>query len=467
MFEVFTLDRIIHSYLSPEISAYTCTNMEKSMNNNKNRLSLAIALGLLGSVASTNSMAAGFQLAEYSATGLGRAYAGEAAIADGADAQWRNVAMLTYLEGTQVSVGGIYVNPNIDVEGETNHPHPQVGKNHASSEDFADAAFIPNLYVSHRVNQQLAIGFAVGTNYGMETNLGDDFKASHFGNEASVLTKEINVNIAYQINNQFSVGGGVRYVIGEGSFGAVTPAKNILGQPQGTTLKYMEGTDEAWGWQVGTAWQINDTNRIGFSYKSEVKLDLTGHAEGFGFNKIPGDVTPYYQKGSMALGLPATAELASYHQLTDKFAMHASFNWTDWSSFEKLEAQFVDGSSSMVKEENWEDNYRVAVGGTYQLNPKLALRSGVAYDTSAVSDKNRTITIPETDRLWLSIGAGYDWSENLSLDAGFTYIIAKDAPITESRGYESDDAAQAVGGQFTGETTGNVWLVGVQANYRF
>jgi long-chain fatty acid transport protein len=440
--------------------------MEKSMNNNKNRLSLAIALGLLGSVASTNSMAAGFQLAEYSATGLGRAYAGEAAIADGADTQWRNVAMLTYLEGTQVSVGGIYVNPNIDVEGNVDGSksmNPALSNNKASSEDFADAAFIPNLYVSHRVNQQLAIGFAVGTNYGMETNLGDDFNASHFGNEASVLTKEINVNMAYQINQQFSVGGGVRYVIGEGSFGATMPTNNVLTAPQGTTLKYMEGTDEAWGWQVGTAWQINDANRIGFSYKSEVNLELTGHAEGIGFALAP----TQRKNGSMDLVMPATAELASYHQLTDKFAMHASFNWTDWSAFEKLEAQFVDGSSSMVKEENWEDNYRLAVGGTYQLNQKLALRSGVAYDTSAVSDKNRTITIPETDRLWLSIGAGYDWSENLSLDAGFTYIIAKDAPITESRGYESDDAAQAVGGQFTGETTGNVWLVGVQANYRF
>ncbi|MGO2320834.1 MAG: outer membrane protein transport protein, partial [Vibrio toranzoniae] len=45
--------------------------------------------------------------------------------------------------------------------------------------------------------------------------------------------------------------------------------------------------------------------------------------------------------------------------------------------------------------------------------------------------------------------------------------IAKDAAITESRGYASDDTAEAVGGQFVGTTTGNVWLVGIQANYRF
>ncbi|EJY4610401.1 outer membrane protein transport protein [Vibrio vulnificus] len=433
------------------------------MKTNKTLLSTAVAFGLLSSANLAN--AAGFQLAEYSATGLGRAYAGEAAMADNASAQWRNPAMLTYLEGTQVSVGAIYVNPNIDVEGEVRHP--MLGNTAASSEDFAHDAIIPNLYISHRYNDQLAIGFALGTNYGMETDLGKDFTASHFGNEASVISKEANLNLASQLNEQFSIGGGVRYIIAEGSFGATAPKKNILGAQQGTTLKYMEGDDTAWGWQIGSAWQINENHRVGFTYKSEVELKLEGHAEGFGFNKIPGDTRDFYDTGSMTLSLPATAELASFHQLSEQLALHASINWTDWSSFKELYANLDNNPGSMVKVENWKDNYRFAVGATYQLQPKLALRTGIAYDTSAVSDKNRTITIPETDRTWLSIGATYDWTQNFTLDAGFTYIIAKDAPIKESRGYESDDKAQAIGGQFVGETTGNVWLIGVQANYRF
>ncbi|EHY9869269.1 outer membrane protein transport protein [Vibrio vulnificus] len=429
------------------------------MNTNKTLLSTAVAFGLLSSANLAN--AAGFQLAEYSATGLGRAYAGEAAMADNASAQWRNPAMLTYLEGTQVSVGAIYVNPNIDVEGEVRHP--MLGNTAASSEDFAHDAIIPNLYISHRYNDQLAIGFALGTNYGMETDLGKDFAASHFGNEASVISKEANLNLAYQLNEQFSIGGGVRYIIAEGSFGATAPKTNILNLPQGTTLKYMEGDDTAWGWQIGSAWQINENHRVGFTYKSEVELKLEGHAEGIAFQNTPN----FYDTGSMALTLPATAELASFHQLSEQLALHASINWTDWSSFKELYADLDNNPGSMVKVENWEDNYRFAVGATYQLQPKLALRSGLAYDTSAVSDKNRTITIPETDRTWLSVGATYDWTQNFTLDAGFTYIIAKDAPIKESRGYESDDKAQAIGGQFVGETTGNVWLIGVQANYRF
>ncbi|MCD1237886.1 outer membrane protein transport protein [Vibrio cholerae] len=432
------------------------------MKTNKTLLSCAVAFGLAS--VSTFTQAAGFQLAEYSATGLGRAYAGEAAMADNASAQWRNPAMLTYLEGTQVSAGAIYVNPNVDVEGTVTHQ--QLGKTHASSNDFAHDAVIPNFYLSHQLNEQVALGFALGTNYGMETDLGTEFAASHFGNQASVISKEASLNIAYQILPQLSIGGGVRYVMGEGHFGATAPAKNLIRHPvtnnvmtlpKGTTLKYMEGEDNSWGWQVGSAWQINQEHRVGFAYKSEVVMDFEGHAEGVSYGS--------YKPGMMSVTLPATAELASFHQLNDKWAIHASINWTDWSSFKELTAVFPE-KSDLIKSENWEDNYRFALGTTYQYDAKLALRAGVAYDTSAVDDKNRTATIPETDRTWVSVGGSYVATPQLTLDAGFTYIFAKDATINEPRD-ASDQTAAAIGGAFTGNVSGNVWLIGVQANYRF
>ncbi|MBL4283331.1 outer membrane protein transport protein [Vibrio fluvialis] len=429
------------------------------MKTNKKFLSIAVACGLAS--VSNLTQAAGFQLAEYSATGLGRAYAGEAAIADNAGSQWRNPAMLTYLKGTQISAGALYVNPNVDVEGDVSF---YGSTSSTSSSDYANDAVIPNFYISHQVNEKWALGLAFGTNYGMETELDSGFAASHFGDEAMVTTMEANANIAYQLTETVSIGGGIRYVMGEGHFGAKSPAQTeALGLTKGTTLKYMEGDDTSWGWQAGAAWQMTPNNRVGFAYKSEVDLKLSGSANMYvqSYGKVLSDT------GYMMLTLPATAELSTYHQLTDQFALHTSINWTDWSSFEKLQAELDTMGTVMVKEENWKDNYRFAVGATYQVDPKLALRSGVAYDTAAVSTKNRTITIPETDRIWLSVGAGYDVTEQLTLDAAFTYIFAKDADILESRGYNSDNSAEKVGGQFDGQMTGNVWIVGVQASYRF
>ncbi len=323
----------------------------------------------------------------------------------------------------------------------------------AESSDYANDGVVPNFYLSHQINEKLVAGIALGTNYSMETELGSDFAASHFGDEAMVTTMEVNANLGYQLTEAVSVGGGIRYVMGEGHFGAKSPVQTeLLKIPQGTTLKYMEGDDTAWGWQAGAAWQVNPNNRIGFTYKSEVDLKLSGTANMF----IRESGSVFNDTGYMMLTMPATAELASYHKLSAQLALHASINWTNWSSFEKLEAELDTLRTVMVKEENWEDNYRFALGATYQVLPKLSLRTGIAYDLGAVSDKNRTITIPETDRTWLSIGAGYDVTEQFTVDAGFTYIIAKDANIKESRGYASDNDAEMVGGQFVGTTSGSV-----------
>ncbi len=69
------------------------------------------------------------------------------------------------------------------------------------------------------------------------------------------------------------------------------------------------------------------------------------------------------------------------------------------------------------------------------MTPKLALRSGIAYDTSAVSEEHRTATIQETDRTWLLLVLATN-GLTLTLDAGFTYILAKDAMV-------EDDASSA------------------------
>ncbi|MDG3088741.1 outer membrane protein transport protein [Vibrio hannami] len=420
------------------------------MKINKSILATSIACSLL--TVSTHSNAAGFQLAEYSATGLGRAYAGEAAMADNAGAQWRNPAMLTYLEGTQVSVGAVYVDPNVDIEG--TETIPGVGSIATSSSDYAEDGLIPNAYISHRYNDKFAIGLAIGTNYAMETNLGVNFESSHHGDQAQITTSEVNLNTAYQVTSAISAGFGVRYVMAEGKIGSSFPNYAAAVNPNYTgTMAFVEGDTTDWGWQAGVAWQINDDNRVGFAYKSAVDLKLEGNATVY-VNQLNTTVS---SGGYLPLTLPATAELASYHQLSDRLAVHGSINWTDWSSFKKLQAEVDAIGSVLIKEENWDDNYRFAIGTTYQLNKKLRLRSGIAYDMEAVTDETRSITIPDTNRTWLSVGAGYDWSEKLTLDTGVTYIIGKKASVTE----------ESTLGTFEGTTSSHVWIFGAQASYKF
>ncbi|MBB1362257.1 outer membrane protein transport protein [Shewanella sp. SR44-4] len=447
----------------------------------KTVLTLAISAIVFGATTQVN--AAGFQLAEYSATGLGRAFAGEAAIADNASTQARNPAMLAYLEGRQVSAGGIYVMPNVDVVGDVGISSPLLGSEPlvigADAYDVADNAFVPNFYYSNQLNDQWTWGLAVNSNYGLATDIPVADAAAIFGSKTSITTVEFNPNVAFRIDDSFTVGAGLRVVYGEGEVSATAPGwiDAIKANPNlpasinarlpsgGTNLKSMEGDDVGYGWKAGASWQINSANRIGLAYHSSVDLKLDGHVSGVAYNGGQNIEI----EGYLPIELPAFAELASYHQLTENWAMHASVNWTEWSVFEQLVAYFpgdvkpVGGlESDVVKEENFKDNWRYALGTTYTLNDQWTLRAGMALDTTAVDDQHRTTTIPDSDRLWFSVGTGYQVSKNLNVDVGVTYIRTYgDAPITETQGLQ-DLAAVS----FTGEATGDVWLTGVQLSYK-
>ncbi|WP_028107899.1 outer membrane protein transport protein [Ferrimonas futtsuensis] len=403
--------------------------------------------------------AAGFQLAEYSATGLGRAFAGEAAIADNASAQGRNAALLMQLEGQQVSAGLIYVDPNIDVEGTTSIPAAGFSTS-ANADDVAPAQWVPNFYYSNRLSDDWAIGLALTSNYGFATELPDTHEAAIFGSDTQITTVELAPNVAYKLSDTLAVGLGLRIVYGDGKVEGTVPNWGPnFGLPAGAKLKSVEGDGVDWGYQLGMTWEPAKGHRIGLAYHSEVELKLEGDAEGLAFGMMPGQS----KEGSLKLPLPAFAELSSVHQLTEALSVHGSINWTDWSAFEELVVDFPGEPSNLLKEENFKDNWRVALGATYQLDSQWLVRGGVALDKTAVDDEHRTLSIPDSDRLWFSFGAGYQASKDLTLDMSLTYIKSHgDAPITES--VALSEQAVAV---YEGEISGDVWLAGVQATYRF
>ena len=99
---------------------------------------------------------------------------------------------------------------------------------------------------------------------------------------------------------------------------------------------------------------------------------------------------------------------------------------------------------------------------TYQINDDLLYRAGIALDQTAVDNEHRTLSIPDSDRLWFSSGLGYQASEDLTLDFSVTYIKAHgDAEIDESLNLM--DIAQV---DFSGEASGDVYLVGMQLSYK-
>lgn len=406
------------------------------------------ALSLL--VIAGHTHAAGFQLAEQSATGLGRAFAGEAAIADNASVLSRNVAAMTRFDKIALSGGTIYVSPDVNIEGKTTGLLTHAD---ATARDIAAAAWVPNAYLIIPLNEQWRLGFSATSYYGLGVKMPDNYSAGHFGNVSDIKTMDLGTSLAYRINDMWSVGAGISAIKGEGEVGGTFPSRNLI-------AKHLQGDGWAWGWNVGALLELSKQTRIGLSYRHDVNLRLSGDA-------IIG--TPSGQElkdtGSLDLPLPSTAELAAVHQLTDNLAIHGSMNWTNWSKFVQLEADLDNMSNMHIKDEHWEDSWRYAIGMTYQLTPQWQLRSGVAYDASPVPADRRTISIPDADRLWYSLGMGYQFTPNLTVDLGLTLIDGKKVDVTEKM--ELQPGNPLTTSTFQGTSEGDAWLAGLQMSYLF
>ncbi|MEZ8321555.1 outer membrane protein transport protein, partial [Vibrio splendidus] len=110
----------------------------------KNKLILGTAAALIPCL--TN--AAGFQLNAQSATGLGRAFAGDAVMADSAAIVAKNSAAMAYIKQPTLSVGAIYIDSGIDVSSVSYTP--MIGDTEMLDDQSLDAGtLVPNIHYVH------------------------------------------------------------------------------------------------------------------------------------------------------------------------------------------------------------------------------------------------------------------------------------------------------------------------------
>lgn len=99
--------------------------------------------------------------------------------------------------------------------------------------------------------------------------------------------------------------------------------------------------------------------------------------------------------------------------------------------------QVSNPSNKTAPTYNWKDSWLFTVGADYDINDEFTVRGGVGYEISPVDDdKYRSATIPDTDRLWLSMGATWHASKNLQGDFGIAYLkgIGNKDLYNESKG---------------------------------
>ncbi len=385
------------------------------------KLLLSAGLMFLGSSA---AVAGGYQLNDYSMTGLGRSFAGAGVVGDDYSAIAYNPAGMMAVKKSGFQAGLTMVNLKATIKGVDD------AFGEKAKMDFYVP--IPNAFGQYNVTDRLSVGLGVYAPFGLKT----EYKSDWFGSEDAILSEleiiDIAPAVAYKVTDKWSIGATfiARYIYGHMTshlpMSATLPGGVV--QPLGGGLSDFELD----GWTVsgvlGTMYEFSPDTRVGLSWRLRSTQQVKGDHE------ISGSLNPAFNQtktGWASPALPETFTLSAYHKYK-QFGFSGTARWTHWSqSFPEFTMRsntaffqnVLGGEYTSVY--NYDNSWTLTAGVDYYHNKNWTFRFGTGYDESpARNPENRTARIPDSDRFWLSVGLSY-MLENWQLDAGYTHMFAR------------------------------------------
>lgn len=430
-------------------------------------MNVSKVMTLAGALAAPFTFSAGFMLNEQGVSSLARGNAGRGVVGDNAADIAANPATSALFSGQAVSGVFHYIDPNINVKG--NHTFVNGGtsipQGEAKADDVAPSEAVPGFYYVLPIDDQFSFGLSLNSFFGMSTEYPSDFPASEMANKTSIKTYYVTPSFAWKINDQFSVGLGLSYIYGKGEIKNQMPTITIPNVPDqtlaglpaaGTNLLDIDGDGSAFGWSIGGIYSINDSHRLGVAYRSDVDLDADADVTSLsrtGGQKGTGEIT---------FNLPGSLELSYFGQLNETWAIAVGAQWINWSRFKDLTIDIDNDPQGdyTFKEENWDDSYRFSLGADYRLNSLVNFHAGYTFDKSPVPSSHRTLTIPDANRNWLTLGATLDFETAGLIDLAFAYIKGNKVNVKET----SDELGTVFDGKLT-KTDAMVFSVGYSYNF--
>jgi len=444
-------------------------------------LAASISLCLLSGPA----FSAGFGIAESSGSSMGNAFAGAAAGGMGdATTVWYNPAGMEQLgDQAQLSKALHIVSSTLDYTDKGSSG--KLGMVTGINDDGGGASVIPNLYYVKPIGHNMHFGIGINGPFGAEVNYDNAWYGRYQATDTSMLSVNINPSLSYRVSDRLSLGGGLnaQYVevklgsaiqsgvaclnagIAAGSsalISACNAAYPTISGAADDSRAVVEGDGIAYGYNLGLLFEPSKRTRLGLSYRSGIQHDVKGDIDYTLNDKMPAAMAANLKDEAVhaSVKVPASASLSVAYDASERLELLADLTWTQWSNFQNLTiVSDATGKPITNVHENWEDVFRISVGGNYKYSDKLVLRAGLAFDEEPIpSPKYRTPRIPGDDRTWLSVGAGYQLNKKLSMDVGYSHIIVDDTPIdhTDENGYN-----------VKGLYDSNVDILSAQINYRF
>ena len=324
----------------------------------------------------------------------------------------------------------------------------------SESGDIADPAFVPASYGNYQLTDQLYLGLAINSGFGLVTKPDNiDWAGSILAITSDVFTINVNPTLAYRVTPELTIGLGVQIEYLEVRLNNnPSPLAPIVGLP--LTPRSAELDDIGIGATAGAVWTPLAGTTIGIGWRSAVDFDLEGDYQNFA---IAGDA-------EAELTLPDILTIGLRQRLTHTVDLLLGYEWTNWSRVGTIPV-VVGGVTPEELRLNYDDGHFVSAGLEYDYSPDTTLRFGIAWEQSPISDTERNVLLPDSDRFWVSVGATHRFSDRISVDLGYTHIFADDAPIC--RALDGEPCGEGPGVLIEAEGDASVDIVAASFKYQW
>ena len=369
--------------------------------------------------------AGGIELYEIGTPDIGLASAGYAARAQDASTLFKNPAGMSLLQGSQfqgglqLTYGSVTFSPDASTSARLGRDD---GGNAIGAIPAASGFFVYDL------SDKWKVGLGAFNYFGLAEAYNDNWVGRYYVRSGALLGMSLMPAVSFKATDWLSLGAGLNAMYGYlNTKIAVNNGSPLDGQ--------LELKDATWGFggNAGILLEPREGTRIGLTYLSQVRLGFkdTPSISLFGGN-FGSLLTP--PSLDLATTVPQGAMVGFYQDLCPKWAVMGDFGWQNWSQFGEVQVgvDTVAGASRVVTANlHYQDTWHGALGAQYRASDQWQFTGGVAFDSSAVNSANRTVTLPMGQAWRFGVGASYQLSRAININAAYEFLWAGNMAVTQ------------------------------------
>jgi long-chain fatty acid transport protein len=404
---------------------------------------------------SQNVFSGGFYLPEIATPGsVGTAGVANVTNVDDASSAFTNPAGMTYRENDQVEAGMEVLIPVNKFDSDIATAGGSDGGN------AGEPAVIPGLFVVKGLNEKLKLGFSVAAVAGGGLDYGEDFVGRYQAYKAALQTVGAGPSLGYKINDMLSIGAGI-YMLYTTFNQKIAVNQSFFGANDGT-VHFDDIDDISYQWTAGLIFQPIDRLLFGFTYLSEADIDLSGDLKTSGLQGAFDNLLGSADSITVDFDLPESFNFGLRYRVTEKLTLLADTNYQRWSQFAETNVRIDVGPTGDVVttgfDRDWKDTWHVGGAFKYLLGENHLMAMGVSYDSSPVTNKDRTADLPLDEQVRVAAAFGKENPLGLSYSVSGSWVYFGEGKMDQTR----------QGERFKGEFDTNYLIfIAASVNYKF